>query len=80
MILPNKKRIVQVELARMREEIEHRETAKKLEKQLKRELYEARFLFFRKHNFFRKKETIKQESNSSVSFIFFETLNCKYGL
>jgi hypothetical protein len=46
MILPNKKRIVQVELARMREEIEHRETAKKLEKQLKRELYEARFLFF----------------------------------
>ena len=46
MILPNKKRIVQVELARMREEIEHRETAKKLEKQLKRELYEVRFLFF----------------------------------
>ena len=36
----------QVELARMREEIEHRETAKKLEKQLKRELYEARVLFF----------------------------------
>ena len=34
----------QAELVRMREEIEHRESAKKLEKQLKRELYEARLL------------------------------------